>query len=351
MHVFRVNILTRFLLISAGFILAALCFCFFVQILPLQQKYARNLMLDKGMTLLKISERGLAIALGSRDDVALLNHINGMMKTDDVSTVFILGPDGKVLMHDKTSEWGAMYHDVFSRNALAAHGVLLQRAAAAPGYLFSAPLTSSATLCIGLAAEKVNAAMLYERRNSAYSLLILFLLAAVLLVLFFRIRIFKRVNALKAMLASADTALSDDFVTGRDEFSDLAAGVRRLVERLSERHRGAMSGIEQTGAALTAVVRALGAVSDRGVIALDAENRYIHVNARACAFLKLEEADITGRHVLDVVPNRETMARLLKDAAVTPAVFVSADIDGKTVRVMQVRDGMNRPAGTILLTD
>jgi len=351
MRIFRVNMLTRFLLISAGFILAALCFCYFIQIMPLQRKYARNLMLDKGMTLLKISERGLAMALGSRDDVALLNQINGMMKTDDVSTVFILGPDGKVLMHDKTSEWGVMYHDVSSLNALAAHGVLLQSAAAAPGYLFSAPLTSSATLCIGLAAEKVNAAMLYELRNSAYSLLIFFSVVTVPLVLFFRIRIFKRMNALKIMLASADIAPSGDFVPDGDEFSDLAAGVRRLVERLNERHRGAMAGIEQTGAALTAVVRALGAVSDRGVIALDAENRYIHVNARACAFLKLKEADITGRHVLDVVPNRETMARLLKDAAVTPAAFVCAYIDGKTVRVMQVRDGMNRPAGSILLTE
>jgi hypothetical protein len=51
--------------------------------------------------------------------------------------------------------------------------------------------------------------------------------------------------------------------------------------------------------------------------------------------------------VLDIVRERETMARLLKETGMTgrPAC---GEINGRGVQVLLVRDGENRPSGAIV---
>jgi hypothetical protein len=341
MRVVPHGIFPRFLLLAVGFILTAFLFCFYFQMIPLQQKHAHVLLQDKGRTLLALTHDPLARALAKHDDVAVLDQIGALMRSEDVTSVYVLDPDGRVVMHDKTGEWGQVYADPLSRKAVASRGALLQPVPRTNTFLFSSPLSSSATLCIGLSGEKVSVAALYERRNAAYLSMIVFALLAGGLAVFYYFGVVRRMEVLQAALSSPEALRAADL---RHEFGTVADAVLRLVESAGEdRH-----GHDQEHSARETLLKTLASADARCLLVLDGENRCVYAGDGAWACCGMTDAaELSGKHVLDIVRERETMARLLKETGMTgrPAC---GEINGRGVQVLLVRDGENRPSGAIV---
>ena len=151
------SISTRLVLVvaaSAAILLAGLDLFYF---LPAQQQLLQRNLVEKARAISTLYGASLVNSIENKDDISLLIQIDNMTKLEDISTVFVLDNTGKVLLHDKSSEWGKTYSEPAFVKAIAAKKTRLLSYAPVDGFLYSAPLTDSSTLCVGLSTKKMTA--------------------------------------------------------------------------------------------------------------------------------------------------------------------------------------------------
>ena len=120
------NIFMQFVLFACLVVTLLLAYIYLFQYLPSQERLLRRNIFDKLKVIAQLSKPALTKAITGKDDISLLSQIENIVKVDDVSTAYILDNNGKVVMHDKTNEWGAVYTDAVSRLAVSKKDNLVQ---------------------------------------------------------------------------------------------------------------------------------------------------------------------------------------------------------------------------------
>lgn len=304
--------------------------------------------MERAAAITDVSEKTLERAFVNRDDISLLNALQAIMKVQDVTAAYILDADGQVVSHTDTGAWGKRFRDDLSTNAVKAGGPLLQRSGDAEGWVYSHPIASSGTLCIGFSPQRSDAALRHERTMFIYSYLIILFVSSLALAALYRFAVRRAARfeaALSALVALPETGRIS--LEGSDEFSRLAGLVNQLMERAGTGNASSAATMDDTMIPLMKEVAALSTAG--GILIADRVHRVLYAGEDAKRFFGMDDGEVTGMHLLDSVKDPAVLS-LLKGAGETPGSWKETSLEGMSVRALTVRGAAEgNPAGTIIL--
>lgn len=321
----------RLLVFSILIVLSLLLYFYAFQHIPSQEKLLKKALSEKAAAVAAISRGSLSAALETRDDIMMLGIIENMMKVEGVSGAYILAHDCKVVLHDKTSEWGRTYSDETAKQAVKAGKPLEQRLPG--GYLFSAPLVSSATLCVTLSALKLEDSIASLKKNflikgfialAASSLAFTFLIYQMVFLPYKRLR-----EALAAIELGGHGRLPES--TADDEFGRL----RKLIN--SALDRCAPPGGLENNSGLNGIIETLVPLFAGGIMVIDASNRVLAFNGVAEKAAGINAGAAKGRHILDI-PELADLAALIREASENSEAAAEAEHYGRRCKALAVKN-------------
>lgn len=270
-------------------LLACLDFFYF---LPAQQQLLKRNLMEKAKAISILYGTSLTKSIETNDDISLLIQIDRMMKLEDVSTVFVVDNNGKVLLHDKSGEWGKTYSSEIIKRAIEAKKQRWEPSTQVSGYLYSSPLTSSSTLCVGLSTQKNDGIYAAAQLTTVILSGIALVLIAIVLFLFTNKELRNPLIRFKSTLKSI--ALSNGGTIEEKGPAELVE-IIELINDISSKTKE-VSPSAGTGALL------LQSVLDEfagGIVVIDGDNRICNMNAKASSALAIP-ASVIGSHILDV---------------------------------------------------
>jgi hypothetical protein len=95
-------------------------------------------------------------AILNSDDISLIVNISDITKIENVTNCFILDANGKVLMHNNTSQWNTEKNTIIYNNAIKNKTGLLQQIPGKETLLLSEPLVENNTLFCLISVQKAN---------------------------------------------------------------------------------------------------------------------------------------------------------------------------------------------------
>ena len=335
------------LLLFSVTITAALIIClYYFLYIPSQERLMRDGLFDRVKTIFALSGDVFEGAIKARDDITILSRVESIMKVEDVNSVYILDNCLKVLTHNRIAEWGKTYGDETAKRSVEAKKFLRQRAPG--GYLFSMPLTSSSTLCVGISSQKLGESVSSMRKNALLAGAIILIAAAAAFYWCIYSLVYPGFRELRDGLISLELGggagrLSDDALRG--EFGELKKLVNGVLEKAGSGGQAGQDGNDEE--TLQDITGMLAKMQKGGLAVIDGENKIIAINQKAGEFLGVPGQDAVGRHILDVIKNSSLLS-LLKASAEKPGETFEALAEGNAVKACAARGRSSKISGTIL---
>jgi len=162
-------------------------------------------------------------------------------KDSDLVYIAILNEEGRVVSHNEITEYGKIYEDMVTRNALAAEATIVQRAAPEEHAAldFGVPLSIGkkrwGTLKFAISLEKVEHEVVATVKKIVLFTLFLLLLGLTMIVLLSR-RFLKPITELANTMerAGVESLALKVPVTGHDEIALLGERFNRMMERIAQ---------------------------------------------------------------------------------------------------------------------
>jgi len=311
-------------------------------LLSQQKKMLIDQLIKRETTLIKTYAPQCEIALKEKDDLLLFSYLKSIMEDENTFSAFILDKDGKVIVHNKTEEWGQIYKDKISERALKAKNLLVQsfKRHGEKAYNISLPLLSdSHTFFIGFNISNIDR-MIEQRRKNLYmaSGIILFLMLSFSLILINRL-VAKPLKQTKSMIEIASKGRLDEEikVTRRDEIGEVQAAFKNLVNQFREINKYHEIEINTAKKSLNLFLENIGKLIKGGTILVDSNNNIIFLDDLAKEILRLPKEKFTGRHILEVIKEKELLD-LLKDSRTQPNQILKTDTKEYKALVTTIQD-------------
>ncbi|MCX5781191.1 MAG: hypothetical protein NT145_00565 [Elusimicrobia bacterium] len=320
-----------------------IAFIYFFQFVPIQKKLYDSQIKEKLDNIVNLYQNSLSKALQNSDDLTILNSIENIMKYDGIYTAYIINKTGKVITHNETSEWNRIYTDPFSKNAVSAASSLIQNTLKSNKFLFSCPISSCTTLCVGFSKEKTEKNIENTRQKFIFISLILFL--ATILSIFVIVNTlfaspFKKLeHFINSVTLSKGGTIPE---LGKDDFGRIASQINTLLSSVQSASPSHSERYYKQDQKMSLLIKDLSNHISSGLMIIDAENRIISVNSQFLVFLSMTGKDIIGKHLLDAVKMPELFSLIAKSAE-KPGTAIIESILGKEIKVITVDD-----AGVIL---
>jgi len=343
-NIFLKSIMFVFIVITS-----LLVFFYVFQFLPAQKKILNKNLFDRAKTIYNLSGSIIIRAIETKDDLLVLSQVENIMKLDDINTVFILDNDGRVITHNRTAEWGKIYSDEISKKAVETKKNFIQKSPEIKGYLYSVPLTSSATLCIGLSQQKTNETFDLIKKNAFYSAITILILVISIFAFFIFSQItsqfLKLENILKSVILGTGEKIS---VRRKDEFGKLSLLINEIISKLETENITAHKKISETQKKSARFIQELSKHFGDGLIVTNSENKIIFVNQKAKDFLSVDEKDPAGKHILEIIKTSE-FVDVLKRSAANVNKPLEEMINNKTIKIITVGGRETEVIGTIII--
>lgn len=345
----KTNITLKFVSFTVAVISALLVFFYVFQLVRLEKKLLRNNLFDKAKTISYLYSKTLAKAIETRDDLTLISHIENIMKIDDIKTAYVLDNSGKVILHDKTSQWGKIFTDDVSKNAVKNKRILYQKSFEQKMYLFSSPLTSSSTLCIGLSDEKMNEILLLHYKDILYTSLIVLFSCVLLFAGFVYFRISVKLRKIERFLHSISLSGEGRIpVKENDDFWELSELINEVIGKVEAKNIVFSDKVDELDSKALGLLQELCGQFAGGIMILDSDYRIISANDKAQEMFQFDGKEISGRHILDVVKIPEFI-ELLKESSNNPGKTFEKKKDNLKVKIRTIVNRQNELAGSILM--
>ena len=323
-------------------------------LLSQQKKMLINQLIKRETTLIKTYAPQCEIALKEKDDLLLFSYLKSIMEDENTFCAFILNKDGKVIVHNKTEEWGQIHKGKISERALKAKNLLVQsfKRNGEKAYNISLPLLSdSHTFFIGFNISNIDQ-MIDQSRKNLYmaSGIILFLTLSFSLILINRL-VAKPLKQTKSMIEIASKGRLDEEikVTRRDEIGELQAAFKNLVNQFKELNKYQETEINTAKKSLNLFLENIGKLIKGGTILLDSNNNIVFLDDLAKEILRLPKERFTGRHILEVIKEKELLD-LLKDSRTQPNQVLKTDTKEYKALVTTIQDE-ERLIGTVVFLE
>ena len=328
--------------------LLATIFLYSLVFIPAFKTFSNTYLIEKFNTIASVYGNSISRAMKHSDDLLLLGSIESIMKFEGVFSSYVLDKNGKVITHSDTHEWGKVYEDAISRKAIRSANRLMQPANKPQEYIFSVPLSSSSTLCIGFSKEKAEKMFEGVRSVYLYTSALMLILAAGMIIFLFNMLFAAKLRQLEYYLTSISLSKGARIPDlGKDELGSIA---RQINEFLSATGQNRSSHTEQQTDATRKVSALMQEVFSRlpfGLALLDPDHKILSANKLFWEPLSLGK-DIIGKHVLDVIKKPELLA-LIRDSSENPGSDVKRQIAGKETVGRAVLDSRSEIAGIILI--
>ncbi|MDH3556501.1 MAG: PAS domain S-box protein, partial [Deltaproteobacteria bacterium] len=293
----------------------------------------------------ELRKRGMALAVDlakftarpllANDLPTLRRFVIHSMEQDNVRYVFVLDPQGKVIMHSDLAEVGKIYQDdvnVAAVNSTALDRSHLSRQGELHCDLFTPILISDmrlGTVRLGYSYAAVEKEIAKARQQILIIGLVTTVVggvAAYLLATFISSPV-KRITAATREVAAGnlDTLLE---IERRDEIGDLANSFNKMTEDL-----------RRTTISKDYVDNIIGSMNDTLVV-VDLEAKITNVNRATCELLGYEEDELIGKDINLIVPQEEEIfksrgfQRLLRQASVVNHELDYLARSGKPIPVL-----------------
>jgi transcriptional regulator with PAS, ATPase and Fis domain len=224
---------------------------------------------------------------------------------------------------------------------------LFQESGDGKGWIYSVPVTSSATLCIGFSRQKFEENQRHERRHYVYAVLLVFIAVSLALFALYH-RIAQRVARLLSSIESAGMASVTQRISvgGDDEFAVIASRVNDLLARLQGEGRSGEEPLARS-ATLLRLLKEISALSGKGIMVADSDNRVIYAADEAVKFFSLPVNGVSGKHLLDIF-RQPVLLTLLKASGTYPGVWQEGRMDDRAIQVLSVPGKRDATSATII---
>lgn len=276
--------------------------------LPTVRLHMKNNISDKIVAVTAMAVGPINRAVKEKDDVLLLIQIQNLAHMDDIAAAYILDADGKILIHDRTSEWGQKYTDTFHRTAITKRKPLIQKSSST-SWLYSIPLQSSATLCMVVSSQKIDTALTDLKKRTGYTAGALIFIVAIAIMLLFR----------RPGCLDTTPPLNTEIFNAPIE---IASNTRADI-----------------------LIQSLVALHAMPMMVLNAENRISAIHPQFASAFGLLAVQMTGKHIIDVLPH-PVIAELMHTASAARGTEFSERFNEKTLYCIAVGT-KTTPAGTL----
>lgn len=319
-----------------------------------QKKTLTDQLIKRETTLIKTYAPQCEIALKEKDDLLLFSYLKSIMEDENTFSAFILNKDGKVIVHNKTDQWGQIYKGKISERALKAKKLLIQsfKRHGEKAYNISLPLLSNShTFFIGFNISNINQ-ITDQRRKNLYTAsgIILFLMSSLSFILTKRLFV-KPLKQTKSIIEIASKGRLDEEikVARRDEIGELQAAFKNLVNQFKDINKYHETEINTAKKSLNLFLQNIGKLIKEGTILVDSNNDIIFLNDLVKEILRLPKEEFTGRHILEVIKEKKLLD-LLKDSRTQPnQIFKTATKEYKAL-VTTIQDE-ERLIGTVVFLE
>lgn len=340
-----------FFIIIFLFIILTIFTSFF---LSQQKKTLTDQLIKREATLIKTYVPQCEIALKEKDDLLLFSYLKSIMEDENTFSAFILNKDGKVIVHNKTEEWGQIYKGKISERALKAKNLLVQsfKRHGEKAYNISLPLLSNShTFFIGFNISNINQ-IIDQRRKNLYTAsgIILFLMSGLSFVLTKRLFV-KPLKQTKSIIEIASKGRLDEEIkiTRRDEIGEVQAAFKNLVNQFKDINKSQEIEINTAKKSLNLFLRNISKLIKEGTILADSNNNIIFLNDLAKEILRLPEEEFAGRHILEVIKEKKLLDSL-KDSRTQPNRIFKTDTKEYKALVTTIQE-KERLIGTVVFLE
>ena len=328
-----------FLIIIFLFIILTVFTNFF---LSQQKKTLIDQLIKRETAIIKTYSPQCESAIKEKDDLLLFSYMKSLMEDENAVCAFILNKDGKVIVHNKTDQWGKIYKGKISETALKEKKLLIQlsKRDGEKEYNISLPLLSNShSLFLGFNISNINQIMDQTRKNLYMaSSVILFLILSLSFILVNRL-IARPLKQTKSTIEIASKGRLDEEikVTHHDEIGEVQAAFKNLVNQFKDINKYHEIEINTAKKSLNLFLQNIGKLIKQGTILVDSNNNIIFLNDLAKEILHLPKEEFTGRHILEVMKEKELLD-LLKDSRTQPNQIFKTETKGYKVVLTTIED-------------
>jgi len=385
------------LLISCGYLaVAVLVITFIVYVGDKEDALHKNLR-DKTKTLVELSTPGIKKSLLGGDDVAVLNYLQDIARLPDVVYARIIDGEGNIIADDKVERWGKKITDVDGDSAsrlisIKDKPLFFKRQNPPAGYDYISPLVVMASsskgqntttsvvgistaaavsyepqprdirlLNVGVSSEKISQEMAGTRANALYVSAGAVFGGAVVFYLTFYFVILSKIKKIQKSLESVLLGgISERIPLGDsiDEISAVSELVNKVLDKVASNVES-MRESEMTGERLiNNFVKEIGsAVTDKGIIVLDASDNIIYINDSApnkklLGSEMISAQDLKGKHIVDVARKQPLLLDALKKSAIETGTTIRQNLgDRISVSITAIDNGKGQVGGTVIILE
>jgi|GEM_PF-5140332 len=301
-------------------------------------------------------------ALQFKDDLALITYMQNLMEQPNVLYAMVLSPKGNLLAHHKATEIGKTYEDVYTQKGLKAERLQIfsftpEEYPQDKAYDFSLPLivqgNKSGILRLGISTRELKRAMEKYLENILL-ISILILLAGSIASYFFTHFLIAPIQRVKEVIEDIGkgNVIGEIKFRRKDELGELLQTAKHTVSQIAEKYKKYETEIANLKERFEIYLSNLGPCLNCGVILTDAENKIVYLNESGKKILLTNEANLIGKHILEVSRNVE-FVDLLKKAGKNPNQTIIEEIKSvsQKIKIVSIEDKEKNLIGTLVLTE
>jgi len=298
------------------------------------------LAVEKAKSAIKVIIPSFNKALENSDDINLLINVESVAKIENITACFILNKDGKVIIHNNTSEWNTERNSKIYNKTTKQRIEFLQQMPDKNLLLFSEPLINNCTLFCTLSVQKAKETAKYWEIK--YYALFSFFAALIVIILYFlsKLLVLKPFNKTKKALEQKST---EDIKDGKyDEITDIFVTEREKIAKELEI-------LKETKESLSKIIEYLQETSYKDSLALIILNSlnevvYVYDNTRENDILKKDFKK--GGHILEVSGN-SNLVNIVTKANKNPGKEIDEIFENHKISAASI-DAGGKAAGTII---
>jgi len=274
-----------------------------------------------------------------------------MMRVSDISTVYVLDSKGKVLSHDKTGEWGKIYNDELTKKILSSKKKSMYISQEARGYIYSMPLASSATLCIGISSDKIDTRYGLIKKNAAFVSVTILCLSILAITVFLIFQFKLQFQFLEGCLRSLNAGTIDRIdIEREDEFAGLSRLINQLIDKCKGQEKEALEKIDINMENSRLIIKAALENFKKGLIITNSDNKIIYVNNEISPLLSHAARELPGQAHTGC-SRKPAYLDILKKSTEKLNLAIEQKIEDHFIKIVTIGNERKEIVGSIIQAD
>jgi len=329
------------------FSLILICGIFYPMIKFFSKDKAKDLEIlavEKAKSAIKVIIPSFNKALENSDDINLLMNIESVAKIKNITVCFILNKEGKVIIHNNTSEWNTERNSEIYNKAIKKRTEFLQQTSDKNILLFSQPLINNCTLFCMFSIQKAKETAKYWEIK--YYTVFSFSALIIAIILHFLSKLFILIPFNKTKKALEHKSVEDIKKGKYNEIADIFVIEREKTARKIELLEGDREN-------LTDIIEYLQKDFSKDSLAfiiLNSLNKVVYARDNTGNILKKNNTE-RDRHILEISEN-SNFINIVTKANENPGKEITESFENYVITALSINacNTSNKIVGTIVTT-